>query len=372
MLLEKTILLNSIMDYCQDIITVKDLNYNYLICNRAFLKFMHFFHESNVVGQNIKNVLPFESYDAVRNSLEAVILKREPVQYTFKINRSNEDKVISELSIPIVENGEITGILSVAKDITNEENLKLKLVDKICELNTLLNKKKQLESQKELFLTTLTHDLKNPVQAQLMSLKMLKTGAIGTLNAEQSNLLDILIESSNYMQEMLYSILRTYKYDNGMIELDKKPCDIGKLIEACVKEVGALVKERRIRILYKYKKVEITIDSEQIRRVIENLINNAINYCYKNTDINIQLKVNSDFIKFIISNYGTPIPENIKVHMFEKYATGNKFTGIGLGLYFSKKAIEAHGGQIKLETEGELSKFSFTIPLKQDTSVINW
>ena len=370
---EENVILNSLMENCLDIISIKDLNFNYKVCNRSFLKFFHFFHETNVLGKNIQEVLSPESYEIVEKNLQSVLQTREPQTYTFKITDSSGEKIISELSTPVVEDGEITGILSVAKDITNEENLKLKLVDKIFELNLTLDKKNKLEAQKELFLTTLTHDLKNPVQAQLMSLKMLKSGTLGNLNSAQEEILDILLESSDYMEKMLYSILRTYKYDNGLIELDKKNCDIGKLTQTCMKEVEALAGDRGIKINYEYKPIEITIDSEQIRRVISNLINNAINYAYKNSEIKINIK-NDENIRFSISNFGFPIPESVQNHIFEKYSTGNNLKGIGLGLYFSKKVIEAHGGIIELRTKGELSEFSFCIPMTYESqkTLINW
>jgi PAS domain S-box-containing protein len=353
MLLEENILLESIMDYCQDMITVKDLNFNYIACNRAFLKFMGLPHESYIIGKNITD-LPIDS-EIIKNNLEQVLNNREPQMYTFKIAQG----VVSELSTPIVENGEITGILSITKDITLEENLKLKLVDKICELNETLDKKRQLEAQKELFLTTLTHDLKNPVQAQLMSLKLFKNKAFGEINSEQNNMLDILLESSEHMLKMLYSILRTYKYDNGKIRLNKKLCNIGQLIQNCVNEVSSLAKDKNIQICCNYKLCEINIDEEQIRRVIENLINNALNYSYKNSQIIIKFFKDKKFFKFEISNTGIPIPKDVKEHMFEKYSTSN---GIGLGLYFSKKIVEAHRGTISLKSEGELCTFSFELP----------
>ena len=359
------ILLHSIMENSKDIITVKDLDFNYKICNRAFLKLLNLFHESSVLGKNIKDVLSLEAYETILKNLNYVLEMREPIVYTFNIEINNEILVLSQLSTPIVENGEITGILSVAKDITNEENLKLKLVEKICELNSIIDEKKQLEKQKEMFLTTLTHDLKNPVQAQIMSLKLLKNGRFGELNDGQLEIISTLLESSDYVQNMLYSILKTYKYDNGMIQLNKDFIDVDLMIKRCINEVDAFAKNKNIKILYNsfINGNKLYADYEQLRRVISNLINNALNYSYKNTDFAINVSLNENKMIFTFSNVGHPIKDKDKI--FEKYYTSKNLSGTGLGLYFCKKVVEAHNGILYLETNNELSRFIFELPLKE-------
>ena len=373
---KRNVLLDSIMENCQDIITVKDLDYKYLVCNRAFLKLLNFSHETNVIGKNIKEILYPETYETIVENINDVLLNREPKVYTFNIICNSKVHVLSQLSTPIVEDGEITGILSVARNITKEEELKLKLVDKICDLNSLIEHKKQLEAQKELFMTTLTHDLKNPVQAQLMSLKMLRNETLGVLSQEQKDLLDILLESSEYMQNMLYSILKTYKFDNGIIFLQKKYINVEEQIYKCIKEVSMLAKSRNINIIFKsfIKGQKVYADSEQLRRVIGNIINNALNYSYKNSDINITLKKDFDNCVFKFTNIGNPISEEKKKRIFEKYYTDNRLNGIGLGLYFSKKVVEAHNGIIYLESNGNITSFIFEIPISDTNSdsVISW
>lgn len=371
MLLQKDTLLDYIMENCQDIISVKDLNYNYTGCNKAFLKHLGLNHETEVLNKNVKDVLPKESHDVIISFLQKVLIDREPKEFTYKQGR----KVIKQTSIPIVENCEIIGILSISTDITKEENLKYKLMEKICQLNTILEKEKALKTQKEMFLATLTHDLKNPVQALLMTLKMLKNGAFGNLKPEQTEILDTAIESSDYMQNMLCSILATYKLDNGAIELKRAKFDIDDLINKCINENEALAQNRSVSIKYINPiKCSVYADEARIRRVIGNLINNGLSHALKDTEFIIKTEKTDENLILSFTNTGYPIPETIKEHIFEKYVTGENLTGTGLGLYFSKKVIEAHGGQIYLQTKGDKITFAFEIPLKSDlkSSLINF
>ena len=373
---KRNILLDSIMENCQDIITVKDLNLKYLICNRAFLKLLNFSHETNVVGKSIKEILLPETYETIEENIKEVLETREPRVYTFNVICDSKVQVLSQLSTPIVEDGEITAILYVARNITKEESLKLKLVDKICDLNSLIEHKKQLEAQKELFMTTLTHDLKNPVQAQLMSLKMLRNGNFGVLSNEQKELLDILLESSEYMQNMLYSILKTYKFDNGIIFLEKEYIDPNILVKNCINEVKMSAKDKNINFIFKsfIKDKKLYADSKQLRRVIGNIVNNALNYSFKNSDITVELSYKNKNFIFKFTNRGNPISEEKKNKIFEKYYTGDNLSGIGLGLYFSKKVVEAHNGKIYLDSKGEYTSFIFELPENNKIlgSIINW
>lgn len=361
---QKDVLFDYLMENSQDIISVKDLNFNYLNCNRAFLKYFGFNHESEVIKKNLTKILPEESRDIVTKHLETAVKDREPKTFTYK----EGEKVFKQTAIPIVENCEITGILSVTTDITNEENLKFKLLEKICQLDAILQSEKKLKSQKEMFLATLTHDLKNPVQALLMTLKMLKDGMFGNLNAEQSEILTTAIESSDYMQKMIYSILATYKLDNGAIELKKSYIDVNELISKCINENSALAQSRSIKIVCKNKiEDKIFADEIRLRRVIGNLLNNGLFHAFKNSELIINIKKTENNVIFEFSNFGAPIPDKIKAHIFEKYVTGESLTGTGLGLYFSKKVIEAHDGKIYLQTEGEKISFIFELPILSKT-----
>lgn len=241
-----------------------------------------------------------------------------------------------------------------------------------------INKEKQLEAQKELFLATLTHDLKNPVQAQLMSLKMLNDGVFGPLNQEQKDILAILIESAKYMHEMLQSILITYKLENGVIKLEKKQFNPVELLNNCINEVKSFASDKNIRIVTEINTDGklLNADVNQLRRVISNLLNNALNYSFKDSILRVSLKNAGENIAFGFENSSPEIPEDIKNQIFEKYVSGAqsfKLTGIGLGLYFSKKVVEAHDGRIYLEGKGTSNKFIFEIPLANtEHASIKW
>lgn len=216
--------------------------------------------------------------------------------------------------------------------------------------------------KKELFFATLAHDLKNPIQAQLLSLKMLIGGAFGELNPKQKDILGIILESSNYMHSMLISILNSYKIDNNGICLEKKEFWADELIQNCLNETKAFAQSKNIKVIYEPCKKVIYADNIQLRRVISNLLNNSLNYSFKNSNLVISTSVDGENIKFSFANNSPEIPIEIKEHIFDKYVSGT-LTGIGLGLYLSRRVVEAHNGRIYLEANGTSNKFIFEIPM---------
>ncbi|MBO7673273.1 HAMP domain-containing histidine kinase [bacterium] len=240
-----------------------------------------------------------------------------------------------------------------------------------------------LEKQRDIFISTLTHDLKNPLQAQISSMELLNSGMFGKLNDEQKEMLDLTIESAKYMREMLCTILTTYKYENGLIKLEKENFDVDKLIKICIRENYALAGEKKIKFIYNcdLKSEDKTLygDKKQLRRVIGNIINNGISYAFPNTEFRINLKNKSKRIIFEFENNSPMIDEKLECRLFEKYTSGSiNGTNLnsGLGLYLSKRVVEAHNGRIYHTGSLNSNTFTFEIPQVteniKDNKYITW
>lgn len=278
---------------------------------------------------------------------EKEVSSPEGVPHWYKIYRA-----------PVINDAkEVQGVLTMAQNVDAE---------------------KLLENRKELFLATLTHDLKNPIQAQIKSLKMLAAERFGSLNKSQTEILNMTIESAMFVQDMLYSILTTYKYDNGIIVLDKKDVNIVELVQNCINEITAGAYEKNINVIFTHceelHKIKLIADVNQLRRVVSNILNNSIKYAFKGTNIKISIEQNNEHVVFNFENSSPPIPENVQKHMFDKYVTGEenyKNIGIGLGLYLSRKIIEAHNGKIYLTSNLTENIFTFELPVALDNDSVS-
>lgn len=226
----------------------------------------------------------------------------------------------------------------------------------------------EIEIKKELFLATLMHDLKNPLQAQISCLNQLTQNNFGKLNSQQNEIIDLILESSIYMQKLIEKFLLTYKNENTQLQLDKKFFNPKSLIKICIRENQALTKEKNLKIIFNTNINNLIFaDEKEIRRVIENILNNQINYAYKNTEIKINLTELNNYYVFSFENNSPEIDETTKKEIFEKLKSTNvtkQKISFGLGLYLCKQIIDAHKGKIYLESNKNQNKFIFEIPLK--------
>lgn len=480
-----SLLLNGLMENCEEIITIKDLNLNYLMCNNAFLKHFELNDENQVIGKSVFEFLPKDVAKSAGENINKSIRLRKPQTVIFKIQVGDKVKIMRQTSTPLIKNGKVKCLLSVSVDITKDTLLTEELISKNSQLDTLLEylplivymkdkdknfiigskyakeffdkgvdmyadglkinmdkslqladeednlvfeKKeilrkekmavgddgdvhwyriikapiikqqnsieglitiarnidnfKALENQKDLFIATLVHDLKNPLLAQISCINQFCQGRFGELTDVQKELLSITLESANYMKDMLYTLINTYKYDNGAIQLKKEDTDIDKLIKTCIREHKILANEHGVKIKYSNacntEDVFAKIDEKQLRRVITNLLSNGIHYAYENTDFDVMLNYSDGFFEISLENSGPQIDEETQEHLFEKYISeSNRYqkVGFGLGLYLSKKIVDAHGGEIYFEVNNNRNRFVIKFPQKDSTdeeSRIHW
>lgn len=475
-------LLDAIFEYCEDIITVKDLDLKYIAYNKAFLKsIIEGDEKTPIIGKSIDEVFPNnESAQVVTNNVQKAISELETNCYTFRHKIHGVNKIIKQTTTPIVRDGIVCGVLSVSRDVTREENLKTRLLEKNYQLNTLLenlpllvymkdknrnlvvannesrnfvlngidsysngveidmkdalpevenednyvlqNKKylqkekvvkgsdgkqhwykihkapiltsnneinglvaiaknidadKKLEHQRDLFLATLSHDLKNPLQAQISSLQMLYREYYGKIDEGHQEVMALIIESAKYMKDMLCTLLKTCKQNNGIIQLVYSRFDILSLMTKSIREVRDLGKIKNVEIRFNSKLTEdeklMYADENQLRRVIGNMLNNAINYAFENSVVDISIKLENGFYVFDFKNESEEISESLKVNIFDKYVCGNPLesnSGVGLGLYFCRKILEAHDGTINLDNIGTKNTFSIKIPKLDEKSAL--
>ena len=115
-------------------------------------------------------------------------------------------------------------------------------------LESTKKNEQSLHAQRESFITTLGHDLKNPIIAQIRSLELLLKGSFGEINNEQKELLQMLLDSCRYMNGMLSSLLANYRNYGGSIKLNFEDFSFIELVNDCVSEMLYVAKDKGISI----------------------------------------------------------------------------------------------------------------------------
>ncbi|MBE7713516.1 MAG: PAS domain S-box protein [Cyanobacteria bacterium SIG26] len=231
-----------------------------------------------------------------------------------------------------------------------------------------IDAEKRIQDQRETYIATLTHDLKTPTIAQVRALELLLSGQMGEFNPQQEEILKLTLASCNYMYDMVYTLLSTCKIENGSFVLNYEKVEILGLVNECIHELSNLAKENLVNIKFSPQIVMGFVDCDriEIKRVIINLLSNAINYAFKNSTIVIELNIDERNFQLEVINSSPYIDSEIMSGLFRKYVSHSaKFNkvGIGLGLYLSKKIVEAHQGQIVAKSsKNQSNTFGFILP----------
>lgn len=235
-----------------------------------------------------------------------------------------------------------------------------------------------LEAQRETFVASISHDLKNPTIAQIRALELFIKGKFGKTLPEQQEVLEMLLGSCKYMYAMLGSLLFTYRNNEGTITLANDDVSISELAIECTDEMIYIAREKGINIVFHNDSQNDVVcgDRVQLKRVVMNLLSNGIKYAYKNSTMITRVYNEKNYTCFQFENKSPYLNKEKQDKIFARYvsfAQTNKALGIGLGLYASKKIIEAHEGTIFVKSfKDDKNIFGFKIPnncLNKDRSV---
>lgn len=239
------------------------------------------------------------------------------------------------------------------------------------DLNKKIDVLQEIEELKEDFVATLTHDLKVPILAEKNMLNFLLENRFGELTDRQKQALGHLVASNKELVELVEIILETYKLNETKIELHKEEADINGLIEDTINEMRPIGDTDSISMHYWSEFFDrIPVDKFYIKRVLKNLILNAISFSEPCSKVDVALCNDEKNIYIKITNYGRSIKKEEIDHVFDKYyTTAKKFrkVGTGLGLYLSNRIVKAHSGDIFIETSPEGEQFTtFIIKLSRN------
>ncbi len=241
---------------------------------------------------------------------------------------------------------------------------------------------KQMEKLRDDFIATLTHDLRTPLLASIQTLTYLIDGTLGEINEKQMKFLKAMKATNCDMLGLVNALLEVYRYEEGKLNLYKENFYINEFIEKINEQLESLYITKNIKVklcLNQTKNKQVFADKNELRRVIVNLCGNAVKFSKEDGEISIKTSIlNENDLKLTVEDKGEGINKNELPKIFNRFQSFEVkrdenlkiSNSTGLGLYLSKKIIEAHNGKIWVESrKGFGSKF--TILLLNSVNVKN-
>lgn len=228
----------------------------------------------------------------------------------------------------------------------------------------------KLDVAKTTFISTISHELKTPISAILMSQQLLADNRVGGLNPEQKELSDSIRENGERLLGITGELLNMTQVESGVLQLKPHVTRPIELIDYAIKANQVQADKFHINIEVDYPKEKISklyVDSEKIAWVLTNLLSNAIRYSSENDRVIIGASQGDEHhVTLYVQDFGRGIDPRYHDSIFERYfrVPGTKIQGSGLGLSISRDFVEAHNGTLTLESElGKGSKFIVTLPV---------
>lgn len=227
-----------------------------------------------------------------------------------------------------------------------------------------------LNRTKDEFISLASHQLRTPATGVKQYLGLVLDGYSGKITKAQEHMLRIAYESNERQLGIVNDLLRVAQADAGKVVLQKSQVDFVALIQEVLSEEQAIFEEKQLNIHFvrPSDEVEIRVDRDRMRMVLENLINNAYKYTRSGKSITITLKNTKDAVRVTIADQGVGIRKKDIPRLFEKFLRienplSAQAGGTGLGLYWAQKIIALHDGEISVSsTLNKGSTFVITLP----------
>jgi signal transduction histidine kinase len=228
----------------------------------------------------------------------------------------------------------------------------------------------EADKWKTRFISFATHQLRTPISGVRSYLELLRAGNFGELGRQQQEVVSTTLDAMTGMRETVETFLSVAKIQMGNLELYRTPSSLGELASRVVKEMMPLATKKGLRLELHdgLGASRVSCDSSKIYHVLVNLIDNAIKYT-ESGGVNVVLSGKRGSVEVRVADSGVGMGEREIKTLFKQFSRGAEgirldASGSGLGLFLAKKIVEAHDGEIFVESpgRGKGSTFGFRIP----------
>jgi nitrogen-specific signal transduction histidine kinase len=259
----------------------------------------------------------------------------------------------------------VLSYISIFESLWKQADLYQELEYSNNELAAANRKLKESDKIQKEFINVAAHELRTPIQP-ILGLSEVLLSKIK--NKDEHELIDVIARNAKRLQRLTEDILDVTKIESQSLHLQKEKFNFSEVIMNVVSNYESQIKRiKDVKVsLISEGDFHVEADKERLNQVVSNLIDNAIKFTQEGSIVISSQRIDDDNVFVSIKDTGTGIDPEIMPRLFSKFAT-KSFTGTGLGLFISKKIIEAHGGRIWAENNsgGNGATFSFSLPITQ-------
>lgn len=285
----------------------------------------------------------------------------------------------SYMAVPLIARGKIIGVLLLVMldsgRLFDHDDLTLAVdLARTASLSVdnarLYRQAQQATRARDDVLGIVSHDLRNPIHTIHMSASfLLETAVAGLPPTKLAPQLGIIRRSAMRANTLIGDLLDVTRIEAGSLAVDASPHDAASLLDESMADMTAIATEKGVTLDYRWigEPARVLADKGRIAQIVSNLVGNAIKFTPRGGSVSVSGEFATHNATFVVKDTGAGISAEHMPHLFDRFWQVNKKTrqGAGLGLFIAKGIVEAHGGELQVESMlGEGSKFSFTLPGK--------
>jgi PAS domain S-box-containing protein len=286
-------------------------------------------------------------------------------EQTILRSRDGTERPVEHSSAPIRgSKGELRGVVLVFRDATAERAARRALIDSRDAL-------READYRKDVFLATLSHELRNPLAPIRTAARVLEQPGLTAADLEASRA--IISRQVRHMASLLDDLLDISRITRGALALKSESVDLHQLMEAAVETArpALLVKRHELVIEWPEQPIKLRADPVRLTQVIANLLTNSAKYTKAGGHILLGARRDAQEITIFVRDNGIGIAPEMLPKVFEMFAqidSGREYSdgGIGIGLALVKGFVELHGGQVRARSAGlaQGSEFIVSLPVQ--------
>lgn len=347
-------------------------------------------------GENVYKIGPFNDMFgeriftvavpvSIRGNIQGVVFFNSPVPEMYKDRYS----LFAMLMVSIAASSAVAFILSyiMSKNIVKpiralsnaanqlamgnyKKRVKTSKVNELAELGTAFNTMAEAvenhANARTAFIANISHDLRTPMTTINGFIQGILDGTIP--ENEQEKYLKIVQSETIRLANLVSTFLDISKYEQDKVPLKKTSFDINEMVRVVLSSLESRIREKNVDATFEFDDENIFVfaDENEIHRVVMNLLDNAVKFVQGNGRITVKITSKGDKAQVSISNTGEGISKEDMKYIWERFYKSDKSRtshnkGHGLGLFIVKSIISQHGEKIKVESDENLTTFSFTL-----------
>lgn len=341
---------------------------------------------SEVIGQNLLELFP----ELVQRRLDrhykwalegqVRVLSQALHSYLIAMPQVSGEYVCEQMQqavriSPLSYEGRVIGTLTIIEDVTERVAREAALQAQIEERSLLLSSEKLARNEaeranrlKDEFLATISHELRNPLNAILGWAHMMRLGKLNAANMERA--IETIYRNAKSQTQLVADLLDVSRIISGKLRLDVRTVDLLSIVTAAIDSIrpAAEAKSIRLQTMLDPAAGPISGDADRLQQIVWNLLTNAVKFTPKGGRIQVKVQRINSHVEIVVSDSGIGISKEFLPYVFDRFRQADATItrthgGLGLGLSIVHQLVGLHGGNVSVKSEGEGKGATFTITL---------